>query len=221
MAKVVVLKEPEPEAPPPDALESRRAALMAEAAKLNRVAEARAEIERRLAELDAEQAALDDGERQAWRVWATNDAEGPPPPPRAQERESIAQRRTLIANDLSGVLAGQKAIEPRLQALHAELHGIQLKIYERQADALIAEAEEVNAAVHAAAQAFVAAAERADGLRDSVVQALERAANGNDRGREAILRAAFSRLERFEQPKMAGDAGERSRHAADYRRRLA
>ena len=105
--------------------------------------------------------------------------------------------------------------------MHAELSDVLLKLYARQVDALLAEAAEVNASVHAAAQAFVAAGEQADGLRDAVVAALERSVVGNDREREAILRGAFSRLERLEQPRLAGDALERARHAIDYRRRLA
>jgi hypothetical protein len=216
VAKVVVFKGE----PPPDALQTRRAELMAEAAKLNRVAEARASVEARLAELDAEQSALDEGEREAWRIWALNDAEGPPPSPRMQERESIAQRRALLARDLTGALNGQKAIEPQLAALHAELRDIMLKLYERQVDALLEEADELNASVHAAAAAFVAVGEQADGLRDAFVEAQSQAVNGADREREAILRAAFSRIERFEQPSLAGDALERARHASDYASRL-
>ena len=115
---------------------------------------------------------------------------------------------------------GERAIQPRLAELNAELHALLIKIYERQVGELLAEAEELNAEVHAAGHAFVAVCEQADGLRDAVVAALEKAVNGNDRDREAILRAAFARLERLEHPKMAGDAEARSRHALDYRRRL-
>jgi hypothetical protein len=219
MAKVVVVALNKPE--PQDALASRRAELMAEAARLNKVAEARAAVERRLAELDSEQSSLDESERAAWRAWAENDAEGPPPVAQMAARESIAQRRALLANDLSGVLAGQKAVAPRLAALHAELSNVLIKLYERRIDSIVREAEAVNAEVHAAAQAFVAVAEQADGLRDSVVEALSRSTNSADREREAILRGAFSRLEALKQPSLAGDAGERARHAADYRRRLA
>jgi hypothetical protein len=215
MAKVVVLPKPEP----PDPLESRRAELSAEAGKLNKVAQARGEIERRLAELDAEQAQIDEAERAAWRAWA-NDAEGPPPSPRTEARERIAQARALLARDLTGAMNGEKAVAPRLAALHAELRQIGVEHYERRLDALIAEAEAVNAAVHNAAQAFVAVAEQADGLRDSVVAELERAAVGNDRDREAALRAAFAHIDGFAQPKMAGDPASRSRHAASFRRRL-
>jgi hypothetical protein len=216
MAKVVVLKQE----PPPDALSARRAELMAEAQRLGRIAETRAQIERRLAELDGEQAALDEAERAKWREWAENDAEGSPPIAQTAARESIDQRRALIANDLSGVLAGEKAVAPRLQALHAELHALGLKLYERQVDWLLAEAEAINASVHEAAQAFVVAATQADGLRDSIAAALETAVTGGDRGREATLREAFSRIEQLKQPKMTGDPEARSRHAADYRRRL-
>jgi hypothetical protein len=152
---------------------------------------------------------------------AENDAEGPPPMAQTAARESIAQRRALIANDLSGVLAGEKAVAPRLAALHAELHAVMVKIYERQVDALLTEADEINGEVHEKAQAFVAVCEQADGLRDTVTEALARAVNGNDRDREAILRAAFHRIERFEQPKMTGDPEARARHAAEARRRLA
>jgi hypothetical protein len=216
MAKVVALPKPEP----PDALASRRAELLSEAARLNKAAQARASVEKRLAELDAEQAALDEAERAAWRAWAENDAQAPPPSPRAQERERIAQARLLMAGDLQSATNGEKAVQPRLAALNAELRDVMLKIYERRIDALLEEAEAVNEAVHAAAQAFVAVGEQADGLRDAVVEALERAVNGGDREREAILRAAFSRIERLEPPRLAGDALERARHAADYRRRL-
>jgi hypothetical protein len=216
MAKVVALKEE----PPPDALASRRAELMAEASRLGKVHEARMGVERRLAELDAEQAALDESERAAWRAWAENDAEGPPPVAQMAARERIAQARALLANDLTGALNGQKAVAPRLQALHAELSDIMLKLYARQVDALIRVAEELDAEVHAAAQAFVAVAEQADGLRDAFVEALSRSTNGADREREAILRAAFSRIEARGQPSLAGDALERARHAAGYASRL-
>ena len=218
MAKLAVIAKEEPAQ---DALASRRIELMAEAAKLNRVAEARAGIERRLQDLDSEQAALDEGERAAWRTWAENDAEGPPPSPRLKEREGIAQRRALIAGDLSGALAGQKAVEPRLAALHAELADIMLKLYERKVGELMDESEAINSAVHEAARAFVAVAEQADGLRDAVVAELERSVVGADREREGILRAAFARIEQLTAPKLAGDPEARSRHAADYRRRLA
>ena len=168
MAKVVALKS---EAP--DAFAAKRAELMAEAARLNKVAQARAVIERRLAELDADQAALDEAEREAWRVWAQNDAEGPPPSPRMQEREGIARRRALLAGDLTGALNGQKAVAPRLAALNAELHDLMLKVFARRVDALIAEAEEVNRSVHAAAKAYLSVCEQADGLRDAVIEALD------------------------------------------------
>ena len=217
MAKVVVLKEE----PPADALAAKRAELMAEAQRLGKVHEARGAIERRLMELDAEQTRLDATERAAWRVWAENDAEGPPPSPRTQERERIAQARLLMAGDLQSATNGEKAVAPRLSALHAELSDVMLKLYARQIDALMREAEAINAEVDAAGRAFLAVAEQADGLRDSVVEALSRSTNGADREREAILRAAFSRIEQLKQPRLAGDAGERARHAADYRRRLA
>ena len=221
MAKVLVLKADAASPSQDDVLAARRAELMAEAARLNKVAEARMSVERRLAELDGEQAALDERERAAWRAWAASDAEGPPPSPRLAERERIAQARALLAGDLIGAMNGQKAVEPRLNALHTELHALMLKIYARQVDALLTEADELNASVRAAAKAFVAQAEQADGLRDSVVAALEKAVNGNDREREAILRAAFSRIDGLKQPSLAGDAEARARHAADYRRRLA
>jgi hypothetical protein len=217
MAKLVVLAKEEP---PPDALSARRAELMAEAHRLGKVADARAGVERRLAELDAEQRSIDETEREAWRVWAENDASGPAPAAQMAARERIAEARALLANDLTGAMNGQKAVAPRLTALHAELSDVMLKLYARQVDALLEEAAELNASVHAAAQAFLAVGERADGLRDSLIEALARAVNGADREREAILRAAFSRIERLEQPRLAGDAGERARHAADYRRRL-
>jgi hypothetical protein len=216
MAKVVVLKEE----PPPDALSARRAELMAEAARLNKAAEARGAIEQRLQELDAEQALVDESERQAWRAWAENDAQGPPPSPRTQERERIAQARLLMANDLQSAANGEKAVQPRLQALNAELHALLVEIYARKVGELIDEAEELNAGVHAAARAFVAVCERADGLRDSIVDQLDRAVNGGDRHREATLRAAFSHIEQLKQPSLAGDASERSRHAAGYASRL-
>jgi hypothetical protein len=217
MTKVVVFKGE----PPPDALQTRRAELMTEAQRLGKVHEARAAIERRLAELDGEQSSLDEKERQAWRAWAENDAEGPPPSPRAQERESIAQRRLLLAGDLQSATNGEKAVAPRLNALNAELREVLLKLYERRIDALMREAEALNADVHVAAQAFVAVAEQADGLRDSVVAELERAVNGADKEREMILRAAFSRIEALVAPRLAGDATIRARHAGDYRWRLA
>ena len=68
MAEIVALKSETPDAPL-DVLHGRRAELMNEAARLNKVAEARAATERRLQELDAEQTAIDEAERVAWREW--------------------------------------------------------------------------------------------------------------------------------------------------------
>ena len=216
MMKVVAFKEE----PPQDGLSARRAELMVDAAKLNRVAEARAAIEKRLQDLDGEQAALDEAERTAWREWAKDDASGPAPAAQMAARERIAQARALLANDLTGAMNGQKAVAPRLAALHAELRDVLLKLYGRQIDRLIRDAEEINAGAHAAAQAFLAVGEQADGLHDAVVEALARAVNGADREREQILRDAFSRIARLEPPKLVGDAGSRARHAAAYASRL-
>ena len=115
MAKIVVL--PKPEAP--DGLGARRAELIAEASRLGKVAEARAAAERRLADLDAEQMAIDQAEREQ-KMWAAT-AGGPPPSPRTKEREDIAHRRVLIAGDLQAATLGQQAVEPRLATLNAEL----------------------------------------------------------------------------------------------------
>jgi hypothetical protein len=214
MAKVVVLKQE-----PPDALEERRVELMGEAAKLNKVAEARAKVEQQLAALDGDQAIIDAAERTAWHEWAET-AEGPPPSPMTAQREAIAQRRVLLAGDLRSAMNGETAIAPRLQTLHAELTEVMVALYQRRVDALLREAEELNEAVHEKAKAFVAICQQSDGLRDAVVEALARLVAGNDDRREPILRAAFSRIEGFKGPKMAGDPEARSRHAADYHRRL-
>jgi hypothetical protein len=215
MAKVVVLNKPEP----PDALMSRRAELQAETQRLNKVAHARAAIEARLAELDAEQRSIDGAEREAWRVWAAA-AEGPPPSPQLQERESIDQRRGLLAADLAGALNGERAIQPRLAELNAELLDIGRQIFARHVDALLTEAEAVNAELHTAAAEFLRACQRADGIKDAFLQATAQAVNGGDAMREAALRGAFSQLERLERPSLVADAGRRAQHAADFRRRL-
>jgi hypothetical protein len=95
MSTVVALVQPDP----PDDLArllARRDELMGEFARLPKVENARAGAEARLAEVDAEQGALDEDEREAWRAWAER-AEGPPPSPRTKEREAIARKRALGA----------------------------------------------------------------------------------------------------------------------------
>jgi hypothetical protein len=135
MARVVAITKPEAaEAEPLDeraVLIERRAELMAEAQRLGKVAEARRAVEARLTELDGEQAAIDATEREAWRAWAQNDAQGPPPASRIAAREDVARRRTLLAGDLAGALNGERAVEPRLAALNAELRDTGLKISRR------------------------------------------------------------------------------------------
>ena len=146
---------------------------------------------------------------------------GPPPASRIAVREDVLRRRTLLAGDLAGALNGEKAVVPRLEALHAELHALGVKIFEQHVEALLDEAAEADAAVHAAAAAFLAACEKADGLRDAWMEAQTRAVNGGDGAREAALRGGFSQIERLERPRLAAGAGSRARHAAEYRRRLA
>ena len=104
MAKVVAIPKADVEShaaiphAPPEALSARRAELMAETGKLNRVAQAREAAERALAELDAAQSSLDESEKEAWREWALNDAEGPPPSPRTQERaQGLVEYGLIIA----------------------------------------------------------------------------------------------------------------------------
>ena len=203
-----------------DALMSRRAACMAEAAKLRKVADARAVIEARLSALDAEQAALDEAERAQWRAWAANDAEGPPPSPLTDERAAIASERALAAPALAAALNGEKAVLPRLEALHAELRAIGVKLFEHHVEAMLDEAAEVNLAVHEAAASLRALCEQADGLRAAFIEATARAVNGADSERADALRGGLNQIERLARPSLLGDAGSMARHAAEYRRRL-
>ena len=193
----------------------------AEAQRLGKVANARASIERRLQQLDQEQAGLDEAERAAWRTWAQNDADGPPPAPLTSERDAIAKERALAAPALAAALNGERAVVPRLAALHAELRDIGVKIFEQHIETLLDEAIEINEGVHAAAAEFLRACEKQDGLRDAMVEAVARAVNSNDRERESVLRGALSQLERLERPMLAGDPGSRARWASEFRRRLA
>ena len=218
MAKVVVLSKPEP----PDALQSRRAELMAEAQRLGKVHEARATIERRLQGTGRR---ADDA---STRASGRRGAHGPRTTPKARRpsrkwpRGSASRkRRALLANDLTGALAGQKAVEPRLAALHAELRDVML-------EGLRAPGR--RAARRRPTRSTRPCTRRRRRLSPSPSRRTDCAtrrrgdwrgrSTAADREREAILRAAFSRLEQLEQPKMAGDAAERARHATDYRRRL-
>jgi hypothetical protein len=226
MAKVVALP-PKPDASADEALRAetrgrieRREALMSEASRLARVDGTRRDVETRLAALDAEQTGLDENEREQWRQWAQR-AEGPTPSPRVAEREAIARRRGLLANDLAAAIRGQEAVQPRLAELHAELRELGVQIFAENVEGLLVEAAELHATVHERAAAFLDACQQSDGLRDSISQSLSRAINANASEREAILRSAYSRLDRATmRPILAGDAGKRAEHAAAYLRRL-
>jgi hypothetical protein len=217
-AKVVALSQP---VSAPDDLHAQRDALMAEVARLSKVDAARREVEAKLAALAAEQAQIDAAEREAWRAWAEH-AEGQPPSPKTAEREDLAKRRRLLAGDLQAALNGQTAVAPRLEALHAQLTQVGLKIFEQTIAALVDEAEALNADLHAAAATFLALCEQRDGLRDAVDASLSRPVNRQNEARAELLRAALWRIEQLERPNAsAGDAQKREQHAAAYARRLA
>jgi len=117
---------PAAEAPPPggecDRLLERRDALHDELKRLGRIDEAHWEVERRLAELDAEAGRVDEAEREAWLDWA----EGPPPAARVAEREDVASRRALLAVDLTATVRGQEGVRPRLEQIHGKLRDLGL-----------------------------------------------------------------------------------------------
>ena len=136
-------------------------------------------------------------------------------------QEDIARRRTLLAGDLAGALNGERAVVPRLEALHTELRAIGVKIFEQRVEEMLVEAAELNLTVHEKAAEFLRACERLDGFRDAWTEATAQAVNSRDAMREAALRGGFSQIERLERPPRAGDPGSRARHAAEYRRRLA
>ena len=133
MSKIVSFKPEAPaaEAAAPDERASLRAqqdALEAELKRLNRVHEARPDVERRLAELDAEQASIDEASREAWHAWAAT-AEGPPPAPRTADREAIARRRVMLAGDLQSAQNGARAVEDRLAGVTAEIGQVRVALF--------------------------------------------------------------------------------------------
>jgi hypothetical protein len=117
LAEIVQLR-PADGASKRERLLERRDALMAGAARLRKVDQARAAVESRLTELHAEQATID-------AASAKPGPRGPrlprvPPPLRTAEREDIPWRRGLLVGDLAAALNGQRTYSPSRSARRAQ-----------------------------------------------------------------------------------------------------
>jgi hypothetical protein len=205
---------------PPDRLselEQRRAALHAESDRLSAVEQTRSRAEEALKALDDEQAKVDVAEREAWRAWSAT-AEGPSPSPKTAERESIAQRRVLRANDLASALNGAKAVAPRLAQIDAELREIGISILQHRADAVMEEATEINDRIIEQAAVLRVMLVKMSGLSTTFLQLVSETVN--DRARQEILRAAQVRFNTFPAPSFDGTGAEVAEAAQAWRRKL-
>src|SRR5271166_1996076 len=79
-------------------LRSREAVLRADLERLAKVSRTAADAQAVLSELDDAQARLDADEKLLWARWASEEGH-PPPKAKTAEREAIARRRALAAND--------------------------------------------------------------------------------------------------------------------------
>jgi hypothetical protein len=183
-----------------EALLERQVGLEAELKRLAAVDKTRINAESLMAELDAEQAALDAAERTSWATWAQA-AEGDPPKPQAKRRDELETRRRLTANDLSAALRAGQAVKPRIDALIAELQAIGDLIFAKRVAATIPEAREANARLHQSVDLVRADALRLYGLDHALAELGIKFQN--DEPKAAAIASARRDFETIRQPPFA------------------